>query len=102
MERIDTTRKAFTLIAGVVVSLYLSLALVAFFCATTHADHHGRQASHSSLCTWACQANNSVSLISFAIPILPILIAITILETLFTSPLTPSNVLHASRGPPRI
>ena len=101
MQRIDTTRKAFTLAASVVVSIYLSLVFVAFFCATTHASQHGHKASHSSLCTWACQANNSVSLISFATPVLPILIAIVIFELLFSSPLTPTKVFHAPRGPPR-
>jgi len=101
MERIDTTRKTFSLAASVVVGLYLSLALVAFFCATSHANHHGHQASHSSLCTWACQANNSVSLISLATPILPILLAITLFELLITSPLTHTKVFHTPRGPPQ-
>lgn len=101
MPSSDHTQKAITLTASVVVGLYLSIALVAFFCATTHTNHHGHQASHSSLCTWACQANNSISLISLATPILPILLAITLVEILLTSPLTPTKVFHTPRGPPR-
>ncbi len=102
MQRIFTTRTVFSVAAGVMVSIYFSLALVAFFCATTHANHHGHQAPHSSLCTWACQANNSVSLVSLAIPLLAILISVVIFEREFSASLTPTRVFHTPRGPPRI
>ncbi len=102
MQRILSTRKVFSVAAGIVVSIYFSLALVAFFCATTHASHHGHQATHSSLCTWACQANNSVSLISLAIPLLAILISVVIFERGLPTSFSPTRVFHTPRGPPRI
>lgn len=100
MNQFDTTRKAFAVSAGIVVSIYLSLAVVAFFCATTHANHHGHENSHSPLCAWACQANNSVGLVALETPTLPILLAIYFLSFLYSSPLPALRIPIYSRGPP--
>ena len=100
MNRLDTTRKVFTFSAGIVVSIYLSLAVVAFFCATTHTHHHGHEKAHSPLCAWACQANSSVGLLTLETPAIPLLLALYFLSFLYKSTVSTPRICIYSRGPP--
>jgi len=87
--------------AAVVVGIYLILAFVGLFCVTTHAGHHGHVAHSSPLCSWACQANNSASLITLVAPVLPVLLFITLLDFSLREFPLPNQIRLSSRGPPR-
>ena len=60
-------KRSFTLLALVMVALYVTLAVGAAAClidATEHhstAHHHHSHVAHSIFCAWACQANPTVT-----------------------------------------
>jgi len=93
--------------AGVMVVVYLCLALTATVCMTTHAGHdagahdHGSQPVHSLLCVWACQAGSPDGL-SIAAPspaALRTFLAGGVFMIVFRSLF--SSDLIRSRAPPR-
>ena len=69
MNRLSMKTSAAVVTLGVAV-LYLALALVAPGCSFAHAapsgDHHQHSGtdSHSTLCSWACQATSDIGPIS--------------------------------------
>lgn len=81
--------------ATVMVAVYVALSISAAFCLFTHdggprtAPHHTGAATHSSLCAWACQASQSVDLVSIStqseplVPIALLLSASSIQPSLF-------------------
>ena len=104
-RRISQTSVAGLLAIGI-VCLYMALALVAPGCSFAHATpsdgHHQHSAtdSHSSLCSWACQATSDVGPISQG----DVSVAwVAQAQPLMTAPLLPPSQdpssLHA-RAPP--
>ncbi|MCW5798823.1 MAG: conserved exported protein of unknown function [Nitrospira sp.] len=71
MNRLSIKTSAAVVTLGVAV-LYLALALVAPGCSFAHAtpsgDHHQHSGtdSHSTLCSWACQATSDVGPVAHA------------------------------------
>lgn len=71
MNRLSMKTSAAVVTLGVAV-LYLALALVAPGCSFAHAapsgDHHQHSGtdSHSTLCSWACQATSDVGPVAHA------------------------------------
>ena len=84
-----------------VVGLYLTLAFVAMFCVTAHAGHHGHMTHSSPLCSWACQANNSSSLITLMTPAVPLLLFLSLLVFTPVVVPTPKRARVSTRAPPR-
>jgi len=70
-------RKSLLSLPLLVAAVYLSLSIASMACsidlAGRHAagHHHGGDLSHSSFCTWACQANPASGLISTGFPVEP-------------------------------
>ena len=98
------------LVAGFVVLVYASLAVMAASCALSHVDpsnshaHHGSQeaASHNALCAWACQAMSDAGLI----PESPALSTGLVVRLVVSSPHQEvpslSSSLLRSRAPPSV
>ena len=101
MEHPTTTRT--TMIAGatVLVGFYLIVAFVALFCVAAHAGNHGHVAHHSPMCSWACQANSSVGIITLMNPLLPLLLFISLLDFSHKEYPTQKRTQLSSRSPPR-
>jgi len=76
MKHDSPVQKAFIGTAGTLIGVYLALAFIALLCTSAHSGHHQGTNSHSNLCTWACQANHSETLISLVAPIQPILLGV--------------------------
>lgn len=87
--------------------IYLTLAVSAATCGFIHQNHtptahdHSGGVSHSSLCAWACQANQPIDL-SFAAPQLqPLVLVALLLLVSAVRPFVLFQQLAQSRAPPR-
>lgn len=90
--------------AGVYFALSISAAACLFMhdSASREAHHHSGSATHSTLCTWACQANQPADL-STAIPQAQPLFQVASL--IFLNDAGPSQFVQQSaqsRAPPRL
>jgi len=100
MKHDSPIQKAFIGTASTLIGVYLALAFIALLCTSAHSGHHQGTNSHSNLCTWACQANHSGTLISLVAPIQPILLVVFFGGLLFLAILTSPENFARSRAPP--
>jgi hypothetical protein len=88
-------------------AVYLVLSVSAAACLSTHestsrtAHHHSGGATHSSLCAWACQANQTIDLPATAPQSQPLILVALLLLLIAVWPFQPFQQSAQSRAPPR-
>ena len=92
--------------ACAMVAVYLALSISSAVCLFTHDSeprtvHHHGGAAHSSLCVWACQANQSVDLVSTAPKLQPLIFVVLLLSASTTQPSLFARWSVQPRAPPR-
>ncbi|MEW6543448.1 MAG: hypothetical protein AB1411_07540 [Nitrospirota bacterium] len=101
-------KRVLTPIAGVLVAVYLVLAVQAAVCLFADTapqgeghHHHSDKAAHSALCLWACQAHDGPSHVSASPALLLVFLSLGLVR--FVAALASSHFLHqpCARAPPR-
>ncbi|MDE3225935.1 MAG: hypothetical protein KGO52_14045 [Nitrospirota bacterium] len=101
-------KRALFPMAVVLAGLYLLLAVMASACLFGHGEahagdhhHHGSQPAHSTLCVWACQANDGSSQTSAPPAIVLVLLSFGVASILAASEARVLLGSTHSRAPPR-
>jgi hypothetical protein len=99
-------KKPFAGLAGLLAGTYLLLAVLSVACAFEHgpvqpsSHHHGGTVSHSSFCTWACQANPTSEAEPSVLVLHPFLVVTPYVECDHAVMAGGSGFYAASRAPP--
>lgn len=101
-------RRAGILMTGLLVAVYLAMAVFSAVCAIEHdpaspAGHHPPHGSsaHTSFCAWACQANQTIDLLSSVPQGQPLSLIAVLFSMESPAPLLLSQHAASSRAPPQ-
>ena len=101
-------RRSGILITGLLVAVYLGMAVFSTACVTEHHGnasghhpHHSSGSAHPSFCVWACQANQTVDLLASMPEGQPLSLSAVHLSVESPAPSLVTQRLASSRAPPQ-